>query len=156
MFGAVIGVLSLIGLWKLSHHRGGRWGRRSWMLRRVYERLDTTPGQEKVIAAAFEKMREKGRAVRDAAEDARRATADATQGVHFDTEAVRAAYAKARAAVDEVEATLLESLQSIHEALEPEQRRVAADMLRGHGYGHGHCGRSRRGYRYSSSSPQEI
>ncbi len=153
MFGAVIGVLSLIGLWKLSHHHGGRWGRRNWMLRRVYQRLDTTPGQEKVIAAAFEKLREKGRAVRDAAEDARRATADATQAVHFDTDAVRAAFAKARAAVDDAETALIESLQSVHEALEPEQRRVAADMLRGRG--HGHCGGGRRAHRFSSS-PQEI
>ncbi len=149
MFGFIVGTLSLIGLVKVI--RGGRrWGggmgdgRRRWMLRRLFQRLDTTPGQEKVITAAFDEMQEKGRAVREEFMRARGQFAKSVRGETFDTEGIRDLFEKQQTAVDEVKKALLASLQKIHEALTPEQRAVAGDLLEfGPGYGRmgGGCGR---------------
>src|ERR1700716_2737094 len=53
------------GYGRYSHH--GRGGGRNWrwgMLRNVFERLDTTPGQEKAILAAAADLREPGERAR--------------------------------------------------------------------------------------------
>src|ERR1700678_438436 len=41
---------------------GGGWGGPSVLLRALFQRLETTPGQEKVIVAAYEEMRDATRA----------------------------------------------------------------------------------------------
>ena len=52
------------GSWEGGGHYGrGSWGRRGgfgprFFLRRAFERLDTTPGQEKVIVSAIDELRE--------------------------------------------------------------------------------------------------
>lgn len=162
MFGFLVGTLSLIGLIKVVRHgrgwgghgmRGG--GPRRWMLRRLFERLDTTPGQEKVILEAAEQLEQNGRAARDAFMGGRVDFARAMRGEHFDTEGVNVAFEKQQAAVDAFKKAMLENMQKIHEALTPEQRRVAGDLLEngpralhgggcGGGYGrgrwHGHGG----------------
>ena len=83
MFGFIIGTLSLIGLvkvlrhgrgWGHGWHGGGYGGRRNWMLRRLFQRLDTTPGQEKVITEAFEELQEKARGIREQFMNARGTT----------------------------------------------------------------------------------
>src|SRR5580692_2500158 len=43
---------------------GGGWGGPSVFLRMLFQRLETTPGQEKVIVAAYEEMREAGQKAR--------------------------------------------------------------------------------------------
>ena len=77
MFGFFIGTLSLIGLigvWKSGWHGGhgrGFGGPRRWMTRRLFEYLDTTPGQEKVLAQVMDEVEKKAWAARRSA--ARRA-----------------------------------------------------------------------------------
>src|SRR5579884_3245710 len=58
-------------------HWGGHWGGGHWggghfgggparfMLRGLFQRLETTPGQEKVILAAVDQVREKAREFKD-------------------------------------------------------------------------------------------
>lgn len=159
MFGFIIGTLSLVGLVKVLRHGRG-WhggygygaggGRGRWMLRRLFQRLDTTPGQEKVITEAFEEMQEKARAIREEFLKTRSTFSRAVRGEAFDTESVREAFDKQQGVVDELKKSLLASLQKIHEALTPEQRAVAGDLLEfgpryamggGCGRGHGHWGR---------------
>ncbi len=150
MFGFFIGALSLVGLIKvLKWGRSARWqggagGPRRWMLRRLFQALDTTPGQEKVLSDAFDALRAKGFAVRDAFEKARRDMAQAMRAEHFDGEAYAAAKDAQRSAVDALEAQLKESMQAVHEALQPEQRKRLADFMeygpRGFGHGHGFHG----------------
>ena len=160
MFGFLIGTLSLIGLIKVIRHgRGFGWhgrggGPRRWMLRRLFERLDTTPGQEKVIMAAFDEVETNGRAAKEAFFGGRVDSGRAMRGEHFDTTTVNEAFEKQQAAVDAFKKTVLENMQKIHEALTPEQRQVAGDLiengpraLHGGGCGRGHGGGGRWGGR---------
>ncbi len=151
MFGFLIGTLSLIGLIKVVRHGRG-WGHggdgrgpRNWMLRRLFQRLDTTPGQEKVIAQAFDNLHEKGRAIRDEAYRSRSSFGQAFKGEHFDSAAVNATFEKQQAALDDMKKAMLEAMQSVHEALTPEQRAEAGDLLEfgPGGYGQGRCGGGR-------------
>ena len=163
MFGFVIGTLSLIGLIKLSRWQrwgggygygggyGGRMGGgpRQWMLRRLFQRLDTTPGQEKVIAEAFDTLREKAQAFREGVFASRADVAKAVTGEHFDTETVRDAFAKHEVQFDGLKNALIEQMQKVHEALNPEQRKQIGQLLEYGprafaGGGHG-CGRGRFG-----------
>lgn len=158
MFGFIVGTLSLIGLVKVARwgrygrrgFRGGGWGR--WMMRRLFERLDTTPGQEKVVLEAADEAQRVMWKAREEMFRARSEYARAMRGEHFDNEAVNAAFEKQQGAVDEVKKTLKERMQAIHEALTPEQRTVLADLIefgpgRMHGrhWGHFAHGPMRRG-----------
>lgn len=148
MFGFIVGTLSLIGLIKVA--RWGRYGRRGfrgggwnrWMLRRLFERLDTTPGQEKVVTEAVDDAQRVLWQAREELFRARSEYAKAMRGEHFDTEAVNAAFEKQQAAVDEVKKTVKARMQAIHEALNPAQRATLADLIEfGPGRMHGgHCG----------------
>jgi Spy/CpxP family protein refolding chaperone len=154
MFGFLIGTLSLIGLIKVVRHgrgwggHGSRGGPRRWMLRRLFERLDTTPGQEKVILEAVEQVEQNGRAAKDAFFNGRVDIGRAMRGEHFDTAAVNAAFEKQQEAVDAFKKTVLENMQKIHEALTPEQRQAAGNLIENgpralHGGGCGHHGGGR-------------
>ena len=157
MFGFLIGTLSLIGLIKVVRHgrgwggHGSHGGPRRWMLRRLFERLDTTPGQEKVILEAAEQVEQNGRAAKEAFFGGRVDIGRAMRGETFDTAAVNEAFEKQQTAVDAFKKTVLEQMQKIHEALTPEQRLAAGDLiengpraLHGGGCGGGH-GRGRWG-----------
>ena len=121
------------------------------MLRRLFERLDTTPGQEKVILEAVDQVEQNGRGAREAFFNGRVDLGRAMRGEHFETTAVNEAFDKQQAAVDAFKKSVLDNLQKIHEALTPDQRRVAGDLiengpraLHGGGCGGGH-GRDRWG-----------
>lgn len=140
MFGFVIGTLSLVGLigvWK------GRWhgDHRRWMSRRLFEYLDTTPGQEKVIAEVLNDVEERGRAVHEGLRGARGAFARAVRGEHFDGEAVSQAFESSESAGEALKVAIREGLIKVHEALGPQQRaRLAALIERGPRVMHGGCG----------------
>lgn len=156
MFGFLIGTLSLIGLikvWKGGWHGGhgrGFGGPRRWMTRRLFEYLDTTPGQEKVLAQVMDEVEKKAWAARDQLHGGRSAFARAVQGEHFDGAAVGDAFDSQQAALEELKKTLREGMAKVHEALGPEQRRRLAELIEHgpramHG-GHGHaCGHHRHG-----------
>ncbi len=145
MFGFIVGTLSLIGfikVWRWGRHggRGYGGGPRRWMMRRLFEHLDTTPGQEKAVAAAVEGAERAARQAREQVYRARTAYAKAMRGETFDTAAVNEAFEAQQASVDEVKKAVREGLQSVHEALTPEQRAKLADLVEfGPGRLHG-CG----------------
>jgi hypothetical protein len=153
MFGFVIGALSLVGLMKLhrfSHyghgHHGRHGGPRRWMLRRLFQHLDTTPGQEKVVLNAVEEVEKAAFAARNTLFASRPELANSLRGEHFDGAAVDAAFEKQQAAIDEVKKALRAGLAAVHEALNPDQRKQLADLLemgprglRGHCGFHGSC-----------------
>ncbi len=147
MFGFIIGTLSLIGLIKVA--RGGRHGRfgggpRRWMLRRLFERLDTTPGQEKVIIEAVDEVQRKAWAAREQFFTARSSYARSVRGEHFDGAAVGEAFDAQQGTVEEVKKAVREGLSKVHEALNPEQRKLLGDLLEfGPRALHGHCGHHR-------------
>jgi Spy/CpxP family protein refolding chaperone len=166
MLGFLVGTICLFGLIRvLRGHRGGRgcgrgecgcgrreggwsgrheggWGgrheggwRHGW-LRWLYERLDTTPGQEKVLRAAIDELRESTEQARNDWREARKGVAAAVGAESFDEEAVRAAYARVDVAAQQLRDRFIEELRKVHEALDPEQRRQLADLI----------GRQQRGF----------
>jgi Heavy-metal resistance len=115
-----------------SHHEGrGGWNDPStrWMLRSLFERLDTTPGQEKVIMQALDQLRGRGREARDAMHATGPDAARAFRGERFDEAAMADAFAKHDAALESMQKALFEALAKSHEALDERQRHVVADML---------------------------
>lgn len=164
MFGFLVGTLSLIGLIKVW--RWGRYGRhghgygpRRWMMRRLFQHLDTTPGQEKVIASALEDAERKMWAAREELFKSRSAFARAMRGEHFDGAAADAAFDTQQAAVDDLRKSVRVGMASVHEALTPEQRARLADLLE-YGprrmYGHGCGGHFHHGPRHAGGEPQSV
>lgn len=147
MIGFLIGTASLIGLVKTlrrgrgfggygggchghhGHHGGrGSYGRRG-MLRLVFERLDTTPGQEKVILAAIDDVRAAGQTARGEWKRARADVATAVRGDTVDEPRLAEASARLDAAGQTLREAVSVGLTKIHEVLEPDQRRRLADMI---------------------------
>jgi Spy/CpxP family protein refolding chaperone len=159
MFGFIFGTACLAGLFYTLRH-GGRWGhhghrhgRRGWRgrMRWVFERLETSPGQEKVFVEAAEALSEAFAKLRDEMGPTRAAMARTLRGEHFDSSSLKELHARHDALLEEVRHSLQTSLSKLHESLDPQQRRELADMLEhGWGYGwrggHGGCG-WRGGYR---------
>lgn len=155
MIGFLIGTVCLIGLVKtLRHgrgwhgggchgggcHGGGhgrwRWGggggggfRRRGAARFLFELLDATPGQEKVILAAMDDVRAAGDESRKRWRAARTEAAQAIRGDLLDEAALREASAKLDAAGQTLRDAMTAALTKVHEALEPDQRRRLAELL---------------------------
>ncbi len=167
MFGFVIGTLSLIGLirvWKGGWHGGygrGFGGPRRWMTRRLFEYLDTTPGQEKVLEQVIDEVEKKAWAARDQMRSGRSAFARAVQGEHFDGAAVGDAFDSQQTTFEELKKTLREGMAKVHEALGPEQRKRLAELIEhgpramhgGHGSGCGHGHHGCGGWRHAHGGP---
>jgi Spy/CpxP family protein refolding chaperone len=160
MFGFIFGTACLAGLiytlrggrhWHHHHRGGGRWGRAR--LRWLFERLETSPGQEKVIVKTVEEVTEAFAKVRDEVGPSRAALGRALRGEQFDGAAVREMFTRHDVAFDNLRRTVQGGLAQVHEALDPRQRRELADLIehgfgygwRG-GYGHRRCG-GRGGWR---------
>jgi len=152
MFGFVFGTACLAGLfynlrrgrWHRRHGGPGRWSWRGQM-RWLFERLDTSPGQEKVLVQAADELTEAVEKMRDELGATRAAIARSLRGETFDTAALRELDAKHDELIDNLRKALRGSTAKIHEALDPKQRRELADLIEhgwSHGYRrHGHGGR---------------
>ncbi|QRN94606.1 periplasmic heavy metal sensor [Archangium violaceum] len=147
MFGFVFGTACLAGLFytlrgnrRWGHRHGGRWSWRGRM-RWLFERLDTSPGQEKVIVQAADDLTEAFEKMRDEMSATRAAVARSLRGEAFDSSSLRELDAKHDELIDNLRKTLRTSLSKIHEALDAKQRRELADLLEhGWGYGYRHSG----------------
>ncbi|QRK08155.1 periplasmic heavy metal sensor [Archangium violaceum] len=151
MFGFFFGTACLAGLiytlrrgrWHPRHAGRGRWSWRGRM-RGLFEHLDTSPGQEKVIVQAADDLTEAFEKLRDELSATRAAVARSLRGETFDSAALSELDARHEELVANLRRTLRTSLSKIHEALDPRQRRELADMLEyrwGWGYGpRGHGG----------------
>jgi Spy/CpxP family protein refolding chaperone len=142
MFGFVLGTACLAGLlytlrggrrWHHRHGPGG-WRRR---MRWLFERLDTSPSQEKLFVQAADELTEAFEKLRDEYGPTRAAIARTLRGESFDTAGLRELDARHDALVEDLRRRLRTSLSRLHEALEPRQRRELADLLE-HGWGYGH------------------
>ena len=142
MFGFFVGTACLAGLFytlrrgRWHHRHGGRWSWRGRM-RWLFERLDTSPGQEKVIVQAADDLTEAFEKMRDEPSATRAAIARSLRGETFDSASLRELDARHDELIDNLRKTLRASLSKVHEALDPKQRRELADLLE-HDWGHGH------------------
>jgi len=146
MFGFIFGTACLAGLiytlkggpWRHHHGRGGRWSWRGRM-RWVFERLDTSPGQEKVFVKAADEVTEAFEKMRDELSATRAAIARALRGEHFDGASLRELNERQDALLANMREVLRTSLAQVHEALDARQRRELADLIE-HGWGYGYRG----------------
>jgi len=164
MLGFLFGTACLIGFIKIARgfrygYAGRDWGRcgggyggedgpRGWQgggfrsrpvgprlfLRAIFQRLDTTPGQEKVIIQAADEL---AAALRDAREKLRETRGDfarVLRGELVDEAALSDIFMKHDIVISETRRTAVEAVRKAHEALTEEQRSRVADFIeRGHG-----------------------
>jgi Spy/CpxP family protein refolding chaperone len=161
MFGFIFGTACLAGLFytlrggrRWGHHHQGRGGRGSWRgrMRWIFERLDTSPGQEKVFVKAADDLTEAFEKLRDEVGATRAAIAQALRAEQFDAAGMRELNERHDALIENLRQTLRASMSQLHEALDARQRRELADLIE-HGWGYGHRGHGggcgwRGGYRH--------
>jgi hypothetical protein len=159
MIGFLVGTACLVGLFSMVRHgrgfghcghaaygggyegvRGG-WGRgaapwggrggfgRPFFLRPIFERLDTTPGQEKAILAAFDELKEIARAAKGEMKGARSELAQAMRTESFDEVALGGATARVESVVDTARKAGIAAFAKVHQALDDRQRQKLADII---------------------------
>lgn len=148
MLGFIIGTVCLIGLVKVlrrgrgwhgrwghggygydSYGNGSRGGRRRWLLRRIFERLDTTPGQEKAIVGALDELRENRRVLREEAQQTREDLARVVASGLVDDAALEETFARHDRLLAQLRVSFVEALKKASEALDERQRKQVADLL---------------------------
>ncbi|HEY2406684.1 MAG TPA: periplasmic heavy metal sensor [Polyangiaceae bacterium] len=151
MFGFVFGTACLIGLVALisrghrhgchGHHgrRFGR-GRGRFLLNALLDRLDTTPGQEKVVRETVEGFVEELHGARREFRGSRVNVAQAVRGAAVDTGALQNVFEKQDQTIAHVRSAAVTAFGKIHETLDERQRKILADLIESgpfsHGYGH--------------------
>lgn len=112
---------------------GGGFGE-GFMMRGLFSRLETTPGQEKVIKDAFQKVRDTFKEARAEWHD-KSEVVSLLRGETFDRTAAEGLSGKADASFAKVRVVIVEALAQIHEALDDRQRRILADFIESRGRG---------------------
>jgi hypothetical protein len=114
---------------------GGGWGGPSMLLRGLFQRLETTPGQEKVIVAAIDEMREAGRKARGEVAASRADIAKAMRSPGFDEVLFGEMFARHDAALEQLRKASVGAMAKVHDALDEKQRARLADLIeRGPGF----------------------
>jgi hypothetical protein len=112
-----------------GYGHGGGFRRGGHARRFVFEWLDTTPGQEKVIAQAAENVRSGMDGSFDELATARKELAIALGGDVLDESALRAALDRAIGVAQKLATELTQVLPSVHSALDGEQRKRLAELI---------------------------
>jgi hypothetical protein len=129
-----------------GRHGGGRgwggWGGGGWagglggrgargMLRFLFERLETSPGQERVIVEAVDEVREAASKMRGEARASASDIADVLRSADVDATALGNLFARHDTAMDGIRKAVVGALSKVHDALDENQRKVLADMVAG-------------------------
>jgi hypothetical protein len=117
------------GGWGDQGYGGGGWGGPSVFLRMLFRRLETTPGQEKVIVAAYEEMREAAREARGELKQSRAEIAKAMRGPAIDEVLFGEMFARHDAAMDKLRKAGIGAIAKVHDALDERQRARFADIV---------------------------
>lgn len=141
MLGFFIGTACLIGLVAVARrgrrhfygHHGGWHGRRGgggrYFFNRVLGRLDTTPGQEKVIRSAIHELGEEAWGLRSEVRATRGEIAAALREPELDKTRLDGVFAKHDELLERLRASLLRSAEQVHGTLDERQRKQLADMI---------------------------
>lgn len=111
---------------------GGRWRRRyrRRMLYWIFERLETTPGQERVIREELERVFEQAHTTRQAMRGMGSELGAALRAESLDEKGAFAALAAAEGdSLAKMRETLAQALSRIHEVLDSRQRVILAELL---------------------------
>jgi hypothetical protein len=127
----IVATLRLTIYWHNQHHarrhRPGGWRRHA--LYSLFERLDATPGQEKVISSALDELRESLAGLRAKFHDSRREAATAFRKEHLGDEDVNGLFSRLDEHLEGIRQAAGRAMQKIHEALDERQRGVLADLV---------------------------
>lgn len=115
------------------HGRGGfrgfgRGGARAF-LRVVFEKLDTTPGQEKEITAAVEDFVQHARSLKQEGKSSRDDVAALLRTESLDEDVLGGLFSRHDERLREVQKAFADTLGRIHQALDPRQRERLAEMI---------------------------
>jgi len=154
MFGFLFGTACLLGLTATfarhrheGHHcagghrgRGFGFGRGRFVLNRLLDRLDTTPGQEKVIREAVDTFLEDVREARGQLQATRADVAQAIRGEALDRGAIDDVFERHDRVIERVRQNALDSFGKVHETLDERQRRILSELIEAgpfaRGFGH--------------------
>ncbi|MCA9646873.1 MAG: periplasmic heavy metal sensor [Polyangiaceae bacterium] len=113
-----------------GHHRGGFGGRfRDMAMRRVFERLETSPGQERELQAAIGEVMDGGRKLRGQLADSRKEISAALRAEELDVERLGQLFAQHDDLLSEFRKTGVGALSRTHAALDERQRAQLADWI---------------------------
>jgi Spy/CpxP family protein refolding chaperone len=151
MFGFLFGAACLLGLTATvarGHHghrhcgggyrsRGFGRGRGRYFLNHLLDRLDTTPGQERVIRDAVDTLLDQ---FHDARRDFRGSRSDVAQFIRaeaFDRANFESVFDRHDAVIDRARQSALDAFARIHETLDERQRKILADIVESGPFGRG-------------------
>ncbi len=151
MFGFLIGTACLIGFAALArrgrrhhfHGHRGCHGRRGmggrFFFHRILERLDATPGQEKVIRDAIHDFKEEAWSLRSEVRGTRTEVAQAIRAPELDKALLDRVFAKHDEVIEKLRASLLRTVEQVHGTLDERQRKQLADMIESGPWGYAGC-----------------
>lgn len=117
--------------WHGGHHGGG-WRHRGGPTRFlgfVFDRLETTPGQEKEIRAAVEELFDKARDLRREGDASRNDIAKLLRTENLDETVLGELFARHDERLREMQKAFADALGKVHQTLDPEQRARLASFL---------------------------
>jgi hypothetical protein len=122
-----------------GHHHGHQhygyppWGfrhaRRRFLIRSLFEQLDTTPGQEKAIVKTIGTLTEHMANSREELQEVRKQVAQALGGDVLDESILTAALDRVEGLIRKAKVELAEALQEVHGSLDGTQRRQLAELI---------------------------
>ncbi len=151
MLGIFFGTICFIALVKVVRGRrywrhGRHGGYRRYFLRRLFQRLNTGPGQEKVVLGEVEALRQTARELRGELKGVRADIAAILRDEQFDRSKLEALYRKQDELLARLRTAVSGSFEKVHAALDERQKRDLADLLEGGfrhafygGFGHRGC-----------------
>ncbi len=113
------------------HARGFRGRGARWALRSFFERLETSPSQERVILAALDEVRDNRKVVRDELRQTRADLARAIEGGLVEDATLEETYARHDRLLAQLRVGFTEALKKVVEALDENQRKELASWLEG-------------------------
>jgi Spy/CpxP family protein refolding chaperone len=112
-------------------HHGADWGERGgpFWLRGLFQRLDTSPGQEKVIREAVDEMRRSASEMRDEARRSREDVAKAVKSPSFDETVMGELFARHDTHLEKLRKDAVGAIAKVHAVLDDRQREILAQMI---------------------------
>ncbi len=109
--------------------RGFRSRRARFVLHRLLDRLDTTPGQEKVIREAVDTLLEDVHEARGELYATRADVAQAIRSETLDRGAIDGVFERHDQVIERVRQNALDSFGKVHETLDERQRKILAELI---------------------------
>lgn len=108
-------------------------------MHRVLDRLDTTPGQEKVIRSALHELKDEAAGLRAEVKSTRGEIAQALRASELDKALLDRVFAKHDELIEKLRASVLHAADQVHGTLDEQQRRKLADMIESGPFSHAGC-----------------